>query len=242
MLNPYDKEKLRTEFQTAQPFPFVCIDNFLTPEFVAEVATSYPSFGSAKGQGHLFDAVNEKNKIQITDHAKFLDPVKKLNELISSEQFLKDLEYITGIDSLLADEALRGGGMHLTGARGRLDVHVDFNFEENQKIYRRLNILIYLNEGWLDEWGGAVELWDQNVKTRHHAFKPILNRCVIFETSNISYHGVEQVTCPPDVVRRSFAAYYYTKEPPAEFAGEHHSTIFKARPDEKLRGYLWMPP
>ena len=213
----------------------------MTPEFADKVANSYPNFGSAKGQGHLFDAVNEKNKVQITDAAAFPEPVGELNQLVSSDEFLQDLAYITGIEGLLYDDALRGGGMHLTGARGRLDVHVDFNFEENRSLYRRLNILVYLNENWRDEWGGAVELWDSKVKTCHHSLKPIMNRCVIFETSEISYHGVEQVMCPSDVVRISFAAYYYTKQPPIGFDGQHHSTIFRARPDEKFRGYVLMP-
>jgi hypothetical protein len=49
------------------------------------------------------------------------------------------------------------------------------------------------------------------------------------------------VKCPSDIARKSFAAYYYTKEPPPGWDGTKHSTIFKARPDEKLRGALWMP-
>ena len=70
---------------------------------------------------------------------------------------------------------------------------------------------------------------------------PALNRCLIFETSDISYHGVAQVTAPPDMVRHSFAAYYYTKEPPPKWDGASHSTIFRARPDEKFRGLVLMP-
>ena len=241
MIRTYDRDQLREQFRSATPFPFVCIEHFLEPKFAAEVTNAYPVFGSAKAQGHMFKAVNEKNKVQITEEAKFPNAVKKLNALISSPEFMADLEYVTGIEGLVYDASLQGGGMHLTGPRGRLDVHVDFNYEENQKLYRRLNILIYLNEGWRDEWGGAVELWDPGVKKCHHALLPLMNRCVIFETSDISYHGVQPVTCPDNVARISFAAYYYTKTPPAGFKGEHHSTIFRARPTERLRGWVLMP-
>jgi hypothetical protein len=41
--------------------------------------------------------------------------------------------------------------------------------------------------------------------------------------------------------RISFATYFYTKEAPAHWTGVAHNTIFKARPDEKLRGLVLMP-
>ena len=141
----------------------------------------------------------------------------------------------------MADEKLGGGGMHLTGSGGRLDVHVDFNRIEERQLFRRLNILIYLNTEWKDEWGGQIELWDSSVKVCHLSSLPVLNRCLIFQTSDISYHGVRPITAPPEVARKSFAAYYYTREAPTGWNGQSHSTIFKARPDEKFRGLVTMP-
>jgi hypothetical protein len=41
--------------------------------------------------------------------------------------------------------------------------------------------------------------------------------------------------------RKSFATYYYTREAPAHWDGEAHSTIFKARPDETFRKLVAMP-
>jgi len=219
----------------------MAIDEFLDPEFAREVAASYPTYAQARGRGREFSAVNEKKKVQITDAAAFPESVKKLNELLSAPSFTEDLEYITGINNLLCDPQLKGGGMHVTGPRGRLDVHVDFNYVEARKLHRRLNILVYLNEGWKDEWGGAVELWDKKVRTNAYSFKPVLNRCVVFATSDISFHGVESVTCPEGTQRISFAAYYYTKEAPAYWDGTKHSTVFKARPHERIRGRILMP-
>lgn len=241
MIQPFDREALRGQFQEASPFPSIAIDGFLDPQFAREVAVSYPTYGEARGRGHEFNAVNEKKKVQITDAATFPKAVARLNELLCSPSFVEDLEYITGIDNLLYDPELIGGGMHITGPRGRLDVHVDFNYVEERKLHRRINILIYLNEGWRDEWGGTVELWDQEVRTCAHSFKPVLNRCVFFATSDISFHGVEPVTCPPETQRISFAAYYYTREAPAEWDGTVHSTVFKARPEEPVRRHVLMP-
>lgn len=239
LIRPLDREALRRQFREAQPFPFIVVDEFLDPQFAREVAAAFPAYADARVRGREFGAVNEKKKVQITDASIFPEPVKKLNELLSGPSFLKDLEYITGIENLLADPELQGGGMHITGPRGRLDVHVDFNYARG--LHRRLNILVYLNEGWKDEWGGAVELWDEKVRHCVHSLKPVLNRCVVFATSEISFHGVEPVTCPEGMRRISFAGYYYTREAPASWDGSKHSTLFKARPKERLRGYVLMP-
>jgi hypothetical protein len=64
---------------------------------------------------------------------------------------------------------------------------------------------------------------------------------VVFETSEISFHGVTPITCPPGYTRQSFAAYYYTREAPASWSGVDHSTIFRARPNERFRGRVLMP-
>jgi len=217
------------------------IDNFLEPGLAEEIGRSYPTFEQASREGFVFNFVNEQRKIQITDSKKFPQAVRQLNDAISAPGFLADLEYITGIPRILADEQLIGGGMHLTGSGGRLDVHVDFNLIEDRKLFRRLNILLYLNPIWNESWGGHIELWDRTV--RHCAYRcvPALNRCLIFETSDISYHGVARVTAPEGVVRQSFAAYYYTREAPPRWTGTSHSTIFRARPDELLRGLVQMP-
>jgi hypothetical protein len=237
----YDKEALRDQFRAANPFPFIAIDGFLEEDFAREVAAAYPNFEDARRMGDEFSAVNEKLKVQVTDMEIFPAPVARLSEAIAAPEFLADLEYITGIPRLLADPALRGGGMHLTNTSGRLDVHVDFNYIEEEALHRRLNILIYLNPEWSPDWGGSIELWDSRVEHCGQSFLPALNRCVIFETSATSFHGVTAVTSPPEVLRRSFAAYYYTREAPAEWSGESHSTVFKARPDEWFRGAVVMP-
>jgi hypothetical protein len=179
--------------------------------------------------------VNEKHKVQVTDAAAFAEPIRRLNDALASPALLDVLSNAFEIPDLHADPELVGGGLHTTGARGRLDVHVDFNYITDRQLHRRLNILVYFNEGWRPEWGGEIELWDADVRRRVHAYDPIFNRCVVFETSEISFHGVPEVRCPPDVHRRSFAAYYYTKTPPAGWDGSSHTTIFKARPDESAR-------
>jgi Rps23 Pro-64 3,4-dihydroxylase Tpa1-like proline 4-hydroxylase len=241
VIRPLDRERLRAEFRRATPFPFICIDDFLDPSLAEAAAASYPTFEGAQKMGLEFKWVNEQRKVQITDTSKFPEPVRTINEALASQDFLETLSYVTGIPKLLADPELTGGGMHITGAGGRLDVHVDFNYIKERKLHRRLNILVYLNRAWEQSWGGQIELWDREVKTCGQSFNPAFNRCLIFETSETSYHGVRPLTCPPEVARISFAGYYYTAEAPEHWQGVSHSTIFKARPDEFFRGAVLMP-
>lgn len=240
-IRPLDIQGLRQQYQSASPFPYFTIDNFLLPEFAAEVVAAYPSYEQARTMGREFSAVNERLKVQITDSSLFPQPVRRLSEALASPAFLSALEQVTGIPRLLADEQLAGGGMHLTGPGGRLDVHVDFNYVPDRQLHRRLNILFYLNPDWPTAWGGEIELWDADVRNRVRSYTPAMNRCLVFETSETSYHGVSPNICPPGHVRRSFAAYYYTREAPAGWDGHTHSTVFKARPDEAIRGAVLMP-
>src|SRR5262245_44429135 len=130
LVQPFDRVALRQQFAQATPFPFVAIENFLDPVFASEVAAAYPNFEQATEFGRTFKTVNERRKVQITDAQLFSEPVRRLNDALASPEFLADLSYVTGIPNLLADEQLVGGGMHMTGPGGRLDVHVDFDYIE----------------------------------------------------------------------------------------------------------------
>lgn len=241
LVRPIDRDALRADFQSKKPVPWFCIDNFLQPTFADEVYGSFPSFDQAIKDGRLFQAVNEKGKVQVTDPDKFPPPVRKLHDLLASQEFLSLIEHVTGIPRLLADEKLVGGGIHQTGPRGHLDVHLDFDVIKDRQLFRRLNILVYFNKNWRPEYGGDFELWDPEVRKLQKNFSPVFNRCVMFETNDVSFHGVTAVKCPEGMTRKSFAAYYYTREAPAYYNGTPHDTIFRARPDELIKGKLLMP-
>jgi hypothetical protein len=241
IINPIDRDRLRAEVRQSKPVPNFKIDNFLDEDFASQVAAAFPSYEEAVKVGRAFTAVNEHKKVQVTDATLFAEPVAQLNAALASPDFVDLLSYVFDIPNLLADDELVGAGIHQTGPRGFLDVHIDFNYIEERQLHRRLNILIYFNRDWNEEWGGNIELWDENVKICHHSFLPIFNRCVVFATNEISYHGVTAVKCPPDQTRKSFAAYYYTREAPLEWSGKNHTTIFKARPNEVVKGRVLMP-
>ena len=145
---------------------------------------------------------------------------------------------MTRIENLIADPHFEGGGLHQIVSGGKLAVHADFNKHTYFKLDRRLNMLIYLNKNWRDEYGGHFELWDRNMTKMVSKVAPLFNRVVIFTTSKDSYHGhPDPLTCPPDMTRKSLALYYYTNgiaDVGDEQSSGSHSTLFQARPGERF--------
>lgn len=110
-------------------------------------------------------------------------------------------------------------------------MHTDFNNyndDKNGSLDRRVNILIYLNPNWKEEYGGELYLANKE-KEITHKILPIGNRCVIFSTTNKSLHGHPvPLQCNVDT-RDSLALYYYTKNINGDtcFEGDPlHTTIY----------------
>jgi hypothetical protein len=114
-----------------------------------------------------------------------------------------------------------GGGYHQTNPGGGLAVHADFNRSEDG-LYRRVNVIIYLNLPHELPAGGELELWDQAGPVV--TISPAFNRTVIFETSDASFHGHPRALRGSHP-RRSFAAYFFTRDRPVNHSGDH-STVW----------------
>ena len=87
-------------------------------------------------------------------------------------------------------KGLEGGGIHQSTRGGFLNIHADFTVHPHQKNWqRRVNVLVYLNNDWHEEWGGKLELWDRKMKACEESVLPVYNRCVIFNTDAEIYGG-----------------------------------------------------
>jgi hypothetical protein len=148
---------------------------------------------------------------------------------------------VAEIDRLLYDPHYVGGGTHENLAGQDLDLHVDFNYHPRTLLHRRLNLIVFLNREWFEEWGGNLELcrdpW--NPEDGRATIVPAMNRAVLFETTESSWHGFTRIEAPADVSRRSIAVYFYTRERPAKETAASHGTIYIPRPlPERFRaGY-----
>src|SRR5947207_10659037 len=136
LINPIDRDALRSQFGNAKPVPWFKIDNFLKADFADACVADFPTYEQVQKMGVTFKNINEKGKFQVTDSALFPPALRRLHDLLADPQFLELMEYVTGMPRLLADEKLLGGGLHATGGRGHLDVHLDFNFIKDRELHR----------------------------------------------------------------------------------------------------------
>ena len=136
-------------------------------------------------------------------------------------------------ETLIPDPYLWGGGYHELKNGGYLNIHADFNVHPQLELNRRINLLIYLNKNWKENYGGSLELWDRKMKNCIKKIVPIFNRVVIFNTNDFSYHGnPEKINHPENISRKSIALYYYSNGQPRENNNEvGRSTLFKKRPN-----------
>jgi hypothetical protein len=216
------REELKKQWNSKRPFRYLVVDDFLIPEQAEEILSNYPAVDQGGWDGTTY--INQKNKFQQREFVQG-SIFNKVFEELNSATFLKEIEYITGLENLIPDEKLFGGGLHQSRTGAFLDVHVDYNIHPETKLHRRLNILIYMNKDWLDEYEGHLQLWDMKEKKMIGNIAPIFNRMAMFETNEISYHGhPAPLKTPEGVTRKSIAAYYYTQSRPAnEVAGEHNT-------------------
>lgn len=122
------------------------------------------------------------------------------------------LETLTGISGLIPDPQLAGGGLHELRNTGFLNVHADFNYHPKLKLDRRINLLLYLNKDWEEDFGGELQLWDTGMNECAAKYLPLFNRCEIFNTTDNSFHGNPNPVNLSDNrrVQRSIAFYCYT--------------------------------
>ena len=220
---------LANQYQTASPFPHIVIDDFLPSDLLEQIVADFPS---TEGKA-FFDRDQERFKFQLSPNDSDSAVVRNLFAELNGEAFVAFLEEMTGIDGLIPDPHFVGGGLHETKTGGHLGIHADFNIHEQLKLERKLNLLIYLNKDWPDEFGGALELWDRGMKACERKVAPVFGRAVIFNTDLDSFHGhPDPLACPPDRSRRSIATYYYTAREEGLVALPKRNTNFQARPGQ----------
>jgi len=231
VVNPslFEEEKiaeLRKQFDEAHPYRHLVIDNFLQSDVADQVNQEFPTVEALKTH---WKSLNEK-KSESSDFADLHPVFQSVRDALANEEFYKWITQVTGIEEVFITDDQMGAGLHQGSNGSFLDIHIDFNIHHIKNVHRRLNLLIYLEKDWKDEFGGHLELWDAKMTKCEKKVFPEFNRVVIFETSEISYHGYGKITLPENKTRKSFFAYFYTNE--REGASAYHDTIFKARPEE----------
>jgi len=230
LLNVAEDNKHR--YLSSNPFPNIVLKDFFNPEILDRVLREFPDL-SNNNDSKIFDTPLEK-KLTVKQDYVFGKRTKIFMNFLNSQPFLHFIQILTGInETLLGDPYFEGGGLHQIKRGGCLKVHADFNKHRLTGLDRRVNILIYLNKNWKNDYGGNLELWDRDMKFCVKRIVPEFNTVVIFNTTDYTYHGhPDPLNCPHEVSRKSLALYYFSNgRPEAEINPDLpvHSTLFKER-------------
>lgn len=218
------------DYRNGDPFPHIAIEDFVHRQVLEEVLAEVEARDAA-----AFSDMNDRyQKKSACNTTSVMGPkTRALIQFLNGQEVIMFLEKLTGIQGLVPDPLLAGGGLHELRQGGFLGVHADFNFQKHMRLDRRINLLLYLNKDWQEDWGGNLELWDTSMKACVKRYAPQFNRCVIFNTTDKSFHGNPQpVAAPGGRIRRSIAMYYYTNGRPEDEASGAHMTLFQYRPGE----------
>ena len=242
------------EYNSADPFEHIVLDRILPDDLVDKILADFPREARAHdGVFNIGYGGEHKRQVMPEDCDRFS---RELFLFFNSRPMLQFLEGLTGIEGLLPDPYFVGGGYHEITKGGRLGVHADFRINPQLHVQRRLNMLIYLNPEWNDDWKGQLELWSRDMKQCVQRVSPLLNRCVVFNTEADTWHGHPDALETPDgVSRKSIALYYYTASREVYAEVPSRSTMYVARPDDSAEDkaavrkfrtdeYLrdWLPP
>lgn len=230
---PRRRGELAEAFRSAKFFPHLAIDDFFTREVCDRLAADFPTFRAE-------DAMNELGEVgpkACTEDVRALgESFRELDDFLQTAEFLGLMSDITGIPNLLYDPEYVGGGTHNNVDGAELDIHIDFNYHPKRRWHRRLNLIVFLSPEWDPDWGGNFEVhknpWNPE-QDELEFFPPQLNRAVLFETNEASWHGFNRIALPPEkqhLSRRSFALYLYTEERPDDEVAPSHATFYVQRP------------
>jgi hypothetical protein len=232
---PATIQDIASEFRGRKPYGYAAVGELFDAAAVLQVAREV--------EANLVRCPQEENiyasyrKYRLSALADMPERTRAFITRLNAPPFLQVLSEITGIEDLHPDPELRGGGIHAIGRGGYLKLHTDFNWHRGLSMHRRLNLLVYLNEDWQTGWNGNVELWSADARQRIFTLAPEIGNALLFETSDISYHGhPDPLQCPEGTFRKSIALYYYTPtRPDTEVRfGRSEMTNFVERPAERF--------
>lgn len=239
MINNYDlPDYVANAYKNAYPYPSITIDNFFDDYMLTQAMEELKRFQYWCNDHQIYSATAEElykefapysfNDESVNNFRTHAPITNMIINYLYSEPVLRYLERLTGIPDLLGDPDLMGGGVHRILTGGKLDIHADFNLQPNRNVWRRINLLLYLNKDWNTDWGGDLELWDRDMSKCCVKIAPVFNRAAIFNITDDAFHGhPHPLRTPPGVTRDSIALYYYTADRPEHEKAPFHPVVWK---------------
>jgi hypothetical protein len=166
----HDLARQRAEqYRSARPFPHLVVNDFLPKAVIDACIAEFP--GPDAIQWDVYTDEGNTLKLATSDQSLMGPHTRRVVDEFNGPAILEFLEELTGIGGLLPDPYLTGGGLHQIEPGGFLRVHADFNRHPKFDLDRRINVLLFLNPDWRDEWGGpgAVGQHHDRLRATHPA-------------------------------------------------------------------------
>jgi hypothetical protein len=223
-------ERLRADYAAAQPFPHAVLDDFLPAEAAARLVREFPPIDAFRPDGP--EGGNKAGKYDSAARTAVGAFTRGLLAQLCCSPFMPFLERLSGVPELLPDPRGVDSALRHFVRGGRLNVHADFNRRGELGLERRVNLILYLNEHWPESYGGALELWDRDMKRCVTRIPPAFNRAIVFNVAEDAYHGFpDPVQCAEGESRKSLQLYYYAAPRPG---ATPHSTLWRHGPKPSL--------
>lgn len=225
-----------------EPFQHFTVNNFLDEKLALESLYNFPSPSDPSWERTNDENIEVKKRSKWESEFDIPNGISEVVRILNSSLFLHKISSIFKINKLMSDPYFTGGGLNETDQGGLLDVHVDGNYHDASGLNRRVNAIYFLNQDWQESWGGHFGLYDNKGEVCKKKISPDFNKLFVFETSDISFHGLpDPLACPPDITRKSIILYYYTKDPrpiDQDRYKDPHSALWKKKGIKDKRGKL----
>ena len=113
--------ELCAQYTGAEPYPHIVLDDFFPESVEAEAEREFPPLSAEAWLN--FTHVNER-KYSNTDPDTWGPTLQDMLADLQSDRFVAFLRELTGIQGLMRDESLEGGGLHQTPRDGFLNIGI----------------------------------------------------------------------------------------------------------------------
>ena len=217
-------DEYRSAFCCSKPTRHVVIEDFFHREVAAAIKQTIPI---EKFEHIYWNPIEKKSVISNLEKVPY---IRDVFETIGTSIDL--FEQISDIHGLEADAW--GGGVHRFFRGGKLDLHLDYSQHPYTGQERRMNLIVFFSENWDSAWGGATELWNADCTKPCMTINPGFNKALLFETTNISWHGVPKPVCCPETVTRDSIACYFVSKPTENMDPLRQKALFVPHPEQQL--------
>ncbi len=218
---------LSSQCYLSQPFSHVIIDDFLNGEVALNLAREISAIRD-RDYRVSFRSLAQK-KLQLGDIKGTAPHIYPVHEALTTPSFVRFIEIVSGYSGLHGDRLFAGAGLQRYHCGGFSEIHLDSNRHPfDTGLHHRVNLLIFMNPAWREEWGGELVLWSsRNGRPVRPAVtvQPKFNRAVLFTVTRKSWHSVNRIRCPRGHSRNSIAIYYFNR--------------IAAADDERPRSVIW---